>query len=193
MKKIAIAVATLFTAAAPLANAYYDRDGNWQADRDQPRYDRSDRYDRDERGDRDWARVIDSRPVYANNGRREECWSNKDNRYEERHDQANHKPVGTAAGAVVGGVVGHQFDNGSAGATLGGALIGGLIGNRVAREHDEGKDQDLDTNRCRVVAEGDQQLQGYETRYEFRGREYTAMLQNQPGERVRVDADGRVY
>ncbi|HSS27819.1 MAG TPA: glycine zipper 2TM domain-containing protein, partial [Usitatibacter sp.] len=116
-----------------------------------------------------------------------------DNRYEERHDQANHKPVGTAAGAVVGGVVGHQFDNGSAGATLGGAIIGGLIGNRVAREHDEGKDQDLDYNRCRVVAEGDRVLQGYETRYEFRGREYTAMLQNQPGDRVRVDADGRVY
>jgi uncharacterized protein YcfJ len=192
MKKIAIAVATLFTAAAPLAHAYYDRDGNWHEDRDQPRYDRDQpQYDRGDRGD--FARVIDSRPVYADNGRREECWSNKDDRYEERHDQENHKPVGTAAGAVVGGVVGHQFDNGSAGATLGGALIGGLIGNRVAREHDEGKDQDLDYNRCRVVAEGDRVLQGYETRYEFRGREYTAMLQNQPGDRVRVDPEGRVY
>ena len=186
MKKLAIAVATLFTAAAPLAQAYYDRDGNWHEDRgyDQPRY---------ERGDRDWARVIESRPVYADNGGRQECWSNKDNRYEEPRDQTNHKPVGTAAGAVVGGVVGHQFDNGSAGATLGGALIGGLIGNRVAREHDEGKDQDLDYNRCRVVAQGDHVLQGYETRYEYRGREYTAMLPEQPGERVRVDADGRVY
>jgi uncharacterized protein YcfJ len=187
MKKIAIAVATLFTAAAPLAHAYYDREGNWHEDRgnDQPRY---------ERGDRgDFARVIDSRPVYADNGRREECWSNRSNRFEEPHDRPNNKPAGTAAGAVVGGVVGHQFDNGSAGATLGGALIGGLIGNRVAREHDEGKDPDIDYSRCRVVAEGDRVLQGYETRYEYRGREYTAMLPSQPGDRLRVDADGRVY
>jgi uncharacterized protein YcfJ len=187
MKKIAIAVATLFTAAAPLAHAYYDREGNWHEDRgnDQPRYERGDRGDS--------ARVIDSRPVYADNGRREECWSNKDNRFEEPHDRPNNKPAGTAAGAVVGGVVGHQFDNGSAGATLGGALIGGLIGNRVAREHDEGKDPDIDYSRCRVIAEGDRVLQGYQTRYEYRGREYTAMLPSQPGDRLRVDADGRVY
>ncbi|HEX4332482.1 MAG TPA: glycine zipper 2TM domain-containing protein [Usitatibacter sp.] len=184
MKKLAIAVATLFTVAAPFAQAYYDRGGNWHEDRayDQPPIDRG-----------DLARVIDSRPVYADNGRREECWSNKDNRYEEAHDRPNNKPAGTAAGAVVGGVVGHQFDNGSAGATLGGALIGGLIGNRVAREHDEGKDQDIDYSRCRVLAEGDRVLQGYETRYEYRGREYTAMLPSQPGPQLRVDADGRVY
>jgi len=182
MKKLAIAMATLFTAAAPLAHAYYDHEGNWHEDRDHPRYDRG-----------DVARVIDSRPVYADNSRREECWSSKDNRYEEPHDRPNNKPAGTAAGAVVGGVIGHQFDNGSAGATLGGALIGGLIGNKVAREHDEGKDPDIDYSRCRVIAQGDRVLQGYETRYEYRGREYTAMLPNQPGAEVRVDADGRVY
>jgi len=185
MKKLAIAVATLFAAAAPLAHAYYDREGNWHPDRayDEPRYDRG-----------DWARVIDSRPVYSDNGQRQECWSNRDNRYEEPRDQRNDKPAGTAAGAVVGGVIGHQFDNGSAGDTLGGAVIGGLIGNRVAREHDEAKDQEIDLSRCRVVAGGgDRVLQGYETRYEYRGREYTAMLPNQPGRQVRVDADGRVY
>src|SRR5947209_17284504 len=171
MKKLAIAVATIFTAAAPLANAYYDRDGNWQPGYDRDRYDQRD-YDR--RDDGAWARVIESRPVYSDAGQREECWSNRDNRYEESsRDRPDHRAGGTAAGAVVGGVVGHQFDNGSAGATLGGALSGGLIGNRVAKEHDENRNPDLDYTRCRVVAEGDRTIQGYETRYEYRGREYT--------------------
>lgn len=185
MKKLAIAVATLFTAAAPLAHAYYDRAGNWVPDRayDEPRYDRG-----------DWARVIDSRPVYSDSGQRQECWSGRDNRYEEPNEQhRNDKPAGTAAGAVVGGVIGHQFDNGSAGATVGGAVLGGLIGNRVAREHDEARDQNIDYSRCRQVAGGERVLQGYETRYEYRGREYTAMLSGQPGPRVRVNPDGQVY
>jgi uncharacterized protein YcfJ len=188
MKKLAIAMATLFTAAAPLANAYYDRDGNWQPGNDRDRYDQ-----RQDPRYGDQARVIDSRPVYSDAGRREECWSNRNNRYEEPHDRPNNTTGGTAAGAVVGGVVGHQFDNGSAGATIGGALIGGLIGNRVAKEHDANRDPDVDYSRCRVVAEGDRALQGYETRYEYRGREYTAMLPNQPGPTLRVADDGRVY
>jgi len=190
MKKLAIAVATIFTAAAPLANAYYDRDGNWHEGYDRDRYDQRD-YDRRDNGD--WARVIESRPVYSDAGQRQECWSNRDNRYEEPHDRPNHTAGGTAAGAVVGGVVGHQFDNGSAGATLGGALIGGLIGNRVAKEHDENRDPDMDYSRCRVVAEGDRTIQGYQTRYEYRGREYTAMLPNEPGSRIRVGENGQVY
>jgi len=185
MKKLAIAVATIFTAAAPLAHAYYDRDGNWQSGYDRDRYDR-----RDDRGD--YARVIESHPVYSDAGRREECWSNRDNRFEEPHNRPNTTAGGTAAGAVVGGVVGHQFDNGSAGATLGGALIGGLIGNRVAKEHDENRDPDMDYSRCRV-AEGDHAIQGYQTRYEYRGREYTAMLPEQPGSTLRVGEDGQVY
>lgn len=184
MKKLALAVATLFVAAAPIAShAWYDRDGNWHADRDRS-------YD-EPRGD--WARVIESRPVYSDAGQRQECWSNRDNQYEEPHNRPNNTGAGTAGGAVVGGVIGHQFDHGSAGATLGGALIGGLIGNRVAKEHDESHDPDMDYNRCRMVGDAGHVLQGYETRYEYRGREYTAMLPNDPGPRVRVADNGQIY
>jgi len=182
MKKLAIAMATLFVSAAPLANAWYDRDGAWHEN-----------HGYNER-DSEWARVIESRPVYSDGGQRQECWSNRDNRYEEPHNRPNNTGAGTAAGAVVGGVVGHQFDHGSTGATLGGALIGGLIGNRVAKEHDESRDPDMDYNRCRMVGDGrGHVLQGYETRYEYRGREYTAMLPNDPGARVRVAENGQVY
>ncbi len=167
-KQLAIAIAAAFTVAAPLAQAAYDRYGNWHDD---------------ERGDRrdDVAHVIDSRPVYADNGR-QECWNPHAQHYEEVRDtRGSTVKGGTVGGAVVGGVVGHQFDHGSAGATLGGALIGGLIGNQVDKSHNDNAQNDLDYSRCRPLAGSEASLQGYETRYEYRGREYTAMLPQQPG------------
>lgn len=171
-KQLAIALASVFTAIAPAAHAAYDRYGNWH-DEDW----------RDRRGD-DVARVIDSRPVYAQSGdQHEECWNPRAGHYEERRDtRGSNIKGGTVGGAVVGGVVGHQFDHGSAGATLGGALLGGLIGNQVDKSRNNNEQDDLDYSRCRMVGEnGPSEIQGYETRYAYRGREYTAMLPEQPG------------
>jgi len=166
-KQLALAIASVFTAAAPLAHAASDRYGNWHDDDGRNR-------------DRDAARVIDSRPVYANAG--EECWNPHAGHYEEvRNTHGSTVKGGTVGGAVVGGVVGHQFDHGSAGATLGGALIGGLIGNQVDKSRNDNPQNDLDYSRCRPIASNDSGIQGYETRYEYRGREYTAMLPDQPG------------
>lgn len=192
MKKLAIALASVFTVAAPLAHAAYDRYGNYYEPY-QPGVYEARPMSRAER--QDYARVIDSRPVYADSGRREECWNPRAGHYEERRDGGGHKTVngGTVAGAVVGGVVGHQFDNGSAGATLGGALLGGLIGNQVNKEHDSGDRQDdLDYSRCRVVAEGGSgELQGYDVRYEYQGQEYVARMDHQPPRRLLVGRDIR--
>jgi uncharacterized protein YcfJ len=192
MKKLAIALATIFTVAAPAAHAAYDRYGNYY-EPSQPYYNNS--YDsapmsRAER--QDYARVIDSRPVYADSGRREECWNPRAGHYEERRDGGHHTVNGgTVAGAVVGGVVGHQFDHGSAGATIGGALLGGLIGNQVNKERDSNRQDDLDYSRCRVIAEGGRNLQGYDVRYVYQGQEYTARMDHPPPRRLRVGADIR--
>ena len=126
MKKLAIAMASIFTVIAPVAHAAYDRNGNGynEGNYQAPVYTPSPR----ER--QEFARVIESRPVYEASNRREECWNPRAGHYEERRETHDSNVNGTVAGAVVGGVVGHQFDSG-AGATVGGALLGGLIGNQV--------------------------------------------------------------
>lgn len=90
MKRIALAIATLFTAAAPAAFAQSDRYDSRYDNRD-GRYDS--RYDtRQERRDSrdeyrpDTARVIESRPVYAAEPR-EECLNNRTGQYEESRDR----------------------------------------------------------------------------------------------------------
>jgi hypothetical protein len=77
MKTAALAVASLFAALAPAAHAAYDRYGNYYEPRDYRAYDSRD----------DYARVIESRPVYADG--REECWNNRHRRYEWRPNNRN--------------------------------------------------------------------------------------------------------
>jgi uncharacterized protein YcfJ len=187
MKKVAVAVASVFTVIAPLAHAAYDQYGNYYEPRT---YSAPRAYS--PREQQEFARVIESRPVYEAANTKEECWNPRAGHFEERRDShSSHNKTGTVAGAVVGGVVGHQFDNGSAGATLGGALIGGLLGNQVDKSRNNDRQDDLDYSRCRVVSEGGRNLQGYDVRYRYRGQEYTTRMAQAPGNRLRVGEDIR--
>jgi uncharacterized protein YcfJ len=186
MKKLAIAMASIFTVLAPVAHAAYDRYGNWHEEgrNSAPVYTPAPPRE-------DFARVIESRPVYESSNRREECWNPRAGHYEERRETHDSNVNGTVAGAVVGGVVGHQFDNGSAGATLGGALLGGLIGNKVDKDHNSNPQDDLDYSRCRVVGDnGGRNLQGYDVRYVYNGQEFTTRMNQAPGRRIRVNENG---
>src|SRR5260221_12527920 len=73
MKKLAIAMASVFTVIAPVAHAAYDRYGNWYNENayapPAPVYAQSYR----ER--QEFARVFASRPVKEAANRREECWT----------------------------------------------------------------------------------------------------------------------
>jgi len=183
MKKLAIAMASIFTVIAPLAHAAYDRYGNYYNDGYQSPRERQ-----------DYARVIESRPVYEASSGREECWNPRAGHYEERRDSNGSKgKEGAVAGAVVGGVVGHQFDNGSAGATIGGALLGGLLGNKIQKDRNNDDPQDdLDYSRCRVIGDNSgRNLQGYDVRYVYRGQEYTTRMAEAPGQRLRVGEEIR--
>jgi uncharacterized protein YcfJ len=189
MKKLVIAVATLFTAAGTTTYAAYDKYGNWYDPA--PREYRSVDYDRYH----DTARVIDSTPVYEAAGGKEECWNVRTSRFEERRDADSGNGVkGAAIGALAGGVLGHQLGDSSGGrdrATGAGALIGGLLGYQIDknRNDDNGNLGDLDTRRCRVVADGPQQLRGYDVRYSYNGREYVARMDHNPGRRVVIGQD----
>ena len=184
MKRVAIAVASLFTVIGPAAHAAYDRYGNY--------YEPSDYRSSDHR---DSVRVIESRPVYAAAGSSDECWNNRTGRYEARPDTGNRVGAGAAVGAVAGGVLGHQVGsgNGNTAATIGGALLGGIIGNKVENDRREDRaTSDFDMNRCRAAtASNSDTLQGYDVRYAYRGQEYTARMASDPRRRLVLGRDIR--
>lgn len=193
MKKTAIVIASLFTAAAPAAFAQYgDRYQGRYQERQQERY-YPERYQQryDERdGRRDFARVIESRPV--NNGHygagRHECWNPRAGVFEEVRDE-NRTRVGKGAaiGAVAGGVLGHQVDQG--GGTAAGALLGGILGHQLERRNDRNTQDDLDFGRCRTLA--DAGATQYEVRYQHEGREYVTLMPHNPGRTIRIGIDTR--
>lgn len=205
---VAIAIASLFTAAAPAQGLAQDRtynstDGMFTRDyRGDERYDnrysddryrddryRDDRY-RDDRYRGDAARVIESRPVYAVE-RREECWNPRAGHFEEvRGPEKTRVGKGAAIGAVAGGVLGNQIGDHSRGGTVAGALLGGLLGHHIERRGSDDDQGDLDRSRCRMVAENNSgDVQGYDVRYAYRGNEYVARMDRDPGRTLRVGED----
>jgi uncharacterized protein YcfJ len=191
-KLIVVAVASMFTAAAAPAMAQglaQDRGSYYSNDSRDGYRARDDRYrERDRRAET--ARVIDSRPVYAGD-RREECWNPRAGHFEEvRGPEKTRVGKGAAIGAVAGGVVGNQVGDHSTGGTVAGALIGGLLGHQIERRNNNNDEQDdLDRSRCRVIADNNGNIQGYDVRYEYRGNEYVARLANDPGRRLQLGQD----
>ena len=178
MKILVIAVASVVGAIASPAFAAYDRYGNYYNDS-------RDAY-RQEAG---VARVIESNPVYAASGTREECWNPREGRFQDRSESRDpNRIAGTALGAIVGGVIGHQIGNNNTG-TAAGAILGGIAGNQIERRQQE--QSDLDLSRCRTVASGDNTLQGYDVRYEYGGREYVTRTTSDPGRYLRLGNDVR--
>lgn len=193
MRMLALAVASVLTAAAPLAMAQpsYDRPyGDNQPyvapDRADAPYGRDGGYPgRDRHGDR--ARVLDSHPVYGAAGEHQECWNDQTRSYE-RHPIG----AGTVIGGIAGGVVGHQFGSGrgNTAATAAGAIGGALLGNRIDRNRAAG---DEPQQRCGTVRDesGNRDLRGYDVRYEYRGRRYETRLDHDPGRYLIVGQDTR--
>ena len=176
-RTLGLAVASVFTVIVPAAHAAYDRYGNY--------YDSSDY--------RDTARVIDTHPVYANAGG-DECWNNRTGRYEARPSTSNRVGAGAAVGAIAGGVLGHQVGSGRGNdaATIGGAILGGVLGNKIERDRREDEaNADFDLNNCRQVAYNGQTLEGYDVRYSYRGQEYVARMNSDPGNRLVLGRDIR--
>ncbi len=213
MKKLAIAVGSILTALAPAVFAEddaplvqrTDQYGNvysipenkldpWEREhgygyRDSRESDRGARDWRDERDSRGGrARVIETRPVYEAANQQEECWNPRAGHYETRRDEHHGSNIGkgTVLGALAGGVVGHQFSHGTG--TAAGAVIGGLVGNQVDRRNNDDDQPDLDLSRCRVVADSSN-VQAYDVRYAYRGREYTARMDHDPGRYLDVGRD----
>jgi uncharacterized protein YcfJ len=155
---------------------YYDRGADWRG--------------RDAYRD-DVAQVIDVQPIASTAGQREECWNPRAGHYEEVRgpDKARIASKDTAIGAIAGGVIGHQIDSGAAG-TLGGALIGGIAGHAYEQHrNNEQAQDDLDRSRCRVIGDSGNDVQAYDVRYRYRGQEFVARMDHDPGRTLVIGRD----
>lgn len=154
----------------------------------------------------DGARVLSVRPVVERIPvSREECWNDRQRSYEERRvtrsDTGAPIGAGTVLGAVVGGVIGHQFGNSSGGrdrGTAAGAIVGGLVGNQIDRDRAgqpgeavevERVPVERNVERCRTVNEVREATLGFDVRYEYGGRQFTARMDRDPGRRLMIRVD----
>lgn len=132
-----------------------------------------------------WADVLRADPVRGitrTDVPRRECYDQP----VVRHERGN-SAAGTVLGAVIGGVLGHTVGKGDGrtAATVAGAVAGGAVGNRAS---DHGGDYDSVQTRCRDVntVREQRRIIGYDVEYRYRGEVYSARLNYDPGERLRV-------
>ena len=76
-------------------------------------------------------------------------------------------------------------------ATALGAITGAIVGDRMQNSSRFDDDDMREVRRCRNVDNWDRRLAGYRVVYEYAGRQYTALMPNDPGRemRVRVSVD----
>ena len=160
----------------------------------------------------DHARVSSAEPQYENiNVPRNECSSHWVNEDDDRVGTApqNTQPRqygGAIVGGLAGGVLGHQVGNGRGKdvATALGAVLGAVAGNQIQNQytqtqHDNGqyggnvgyKQAQREVQRCRTVYDVQSRITGYLVSYDYRGQQYSTLMNTNPGSRlpVRVSVD----
>lgn len=126
------------------------------------------------------AKVLASVPVYETvNEPRQECWTETVG-YETRRAPGN--TGGAILGGIAGGLLGSTVGSGDGKvvAAAVGAATGAVIGDRWnGGARTTSVPQQVE--RCRSVDNFRQVVSGYDVRYRFQGREYTARLPYDPG------------
>jgi uncharacterized protein YcfJ len=138
----------------------------------------------------DTARVRSVQPQYETvTVPRQQCssqWINESRRIEDR---------GGYGGAVIGGVAGALLGNqvgkghGREAATALGAVVGAFTGDRVSNGERRGERYEQvprQVQSCQTVNELQQRLTGYQVNYEYLGQSFTALMPQDPGQRIQV-------
>jgi uncharacterized protein YcfJ len=103
---------------------------------------------------------------------------------------------GTVIGGIAGAILGNQVGggNGRTAATAVGAIGGALIGDRVANGMDNNQYNnqyqgatERQVRRCNTVNHSEERAAGYDVSYQYQGRNYTTLMQHDPGRNVRVN------
>jgi uncharacterized protein YcfJ len=129
-------------------------------------------------------------------------YSRRHSRYYEDHSQyhgdthdydpprppRSRSPVATILGGVLGGLVGSQFGGGSGRKAL--AIAGAVLGASVANQAGRRREFDRYSPRhCATIVESREveDVTGYRVRYLYQGREFEKIVDQDPGDRVRVE------
>lgn len=97
--------------------------------------------------------------------------------------------AGTVAGAIIGGALGSKVGDGSGQdlATLGGAVAGGYAGNKI-QENIQDRNVEQHVQRvCEMVPDDSAPPVGYQVTYRYEGQEHTVRLDDDPGDRIRLE------
>ena len=139
----------------------------------------------------DYARVVDVQPIYRTvriTTPRRECWDEERYTYD---DSGYRSATPVIIGGLIGGAIGHQIGKGRGrdAATVAGALLGGSIARDAQRQNETGRyarrHEETVCNTYQDVSE-EQRLEGYRVTYRYKGHTYTARMDHDPGDRVRV-------
>lgn len=106
---------------------------------------------------------------------------------------------GAVLGGVAGALIGNQVGRGHGreAATAVGAVLGAFTGDNLAtRDRWDRNDENLrEVTRCRDVEDEQTRIVGYQVTYEYRGQQFTTLMQENPGRflpvRVSVEPVGR--
>ena len=120
---------------------------------------------------------------------REECRLERVAYSDRGHKSSTPKIVGALIGGALGNAVGAKRPNKQVGAVVGG-LLGYSIGKDIARHNHRHRNEVRYRQEevCEVFYDRreEQQLSGYDVTYEYGGKRYQALLDEHPGETLRV-------
>jgi uncharacterized protein YcfJ len=108
--------------------------------------------------------------------------------------QSQVQPQRSAGGSIVGGIAGALLGsqvgggNGKVAATAAGAIAGAVVGDRVDNDgrNYAPQTQEQAVRQCRTVEAIETRNAGYEVTYEYRGHQYTEIMNRDPGDRIRL-------
>lgn len=116
----------------------------------------------------------------------------------ESYTTQDRSPVGAIIGGVAGGLLGSQIGKGNgrvAGAAVG-AGVGAVVGDRMGSQQLRTTHGTRPVERCVVTDQWRNETRGYLVNYHYNGRDYTAVMDHDPGPtmpvRVAVSADSHI-
>lgn len=143
----------------------------------------------------DRARVISVAPQFERvNNPRQECRTEiqRESYYEPRERSLGGSIIGGVTGGLLGSTIGRG--NGRVAAAAVGAGIGAIVGDRVDNDRRGGGYQrvaERPVERCVTVDNWQQVPAGYLVNYEYNGRQYSTVTQQDPGRFIPVHVEVR--
>jgi uncharacterized protein YcfJ len=145
----------------------------------------------------DRARVISVAPQFERvNTPRQECRTEyvRESVYEQRDRSVGGAIIGGVSGGLLGSIIGRG--NGRVAAAAVGAGIGAIVGDRVdndRRGYDNGRERVVTrpVESCVAVDNWSQVPAGYLVNYEYNGRQYTTVTNQDPGRFIPVHVEVR--